>query len=156
MWRNDAHVRAQRRNEKLEKAGECNGLLTQALKAGFLEDRERADQRRRRKYRWIADLPAGSTRRGTKAGLHLKTSGELMPPPACEPRSRSRAHMALVNETTSYRTWPRIQIFIAAPDGEIRVVRVHGERGVPNGVRQIEACRAAHLLCGAYDAIAIE
>ena len=51
--------------------------------------------------------------------------------------------MALVHETSADGTRPRVQILVAAPDGEIRIPVVQLERHVADRVREIEAHRGA-------------
>ena len=86
--------------------------------------------------------------------LHAETSGLLVTPPAHQVLMAGK--MALVDETSADRARAGVQVFVAAPDGEVRIVVVQGERHVAYGVGEVEADDTAGAPSGACNSRQIE
>src|SRR5688572_25623524 len=79
-----------------------------------------------------------------------------MPPPAGEPCTRRRNGVTLVNKTSADGARPAVQIFIAAPDSEVRAIVMQAQWQIANSMRMIEADEASNALRCANNACAIE
>ncbi len=60
--------------------------------------------------------------------------------------------MALVDEAAADGSGAGIQIFVAAPDSEIRVIVMQSERHVADGVREVESDDATNEVSRTRDA----
>src|SRR5690606_33581903 len=75
----------------------------------------------------------------------------VVPPPAGEAREVEGLCVSLMNEAAADRAWPRVEILVAAPHGEIDVPIVQRERNIADRMRQIEAAGAAAAACAFRD-----
>ncbi len=78
-------------------------------------------------------------RSGGELRLHEEAPGPVVTPPAREPWQVVRLGVPLVHEAPADGAGAGVQIFVAAPHGEIRARVVQRERHVADRVRQIEA-----------------
>ncbi len=138
-----------------EVARERDRLRAERIHACATEDRQRNAQRRERENRRIRQLPAFGTGRRREIGTHAETRFLVVAPPAGKARP-VRARVALVHERAGDGARARVQVFVAAPHGEIAAAVVQLQREVAGRVREVEADDAALLVGRLGDFLEIE
>ena len=87
---------------------------------------------------------------------HLETAAFIVAPPAGETRQLPGSRVPFVDEASGDAAGTAVEIFVAAPDGEIRVPIMEMKRKVSRGVRHVETHDAALGVRGLGDARAVE
>ncbi len=133
------------------KPGQGRRFLAQPAKSRAFKNLQRGQQRCRRQYGRIADLPALRAADGTERRAHLETSGRVVTPPSREARQTDVIGMPFMNETTADGAGSRVEIFVAAHTAKSGVPIVQLQQRIADGMRKIHAHRRTHAPRGGND-----
>ncbi len=108
--------------------------------AGALKNLQRGQQRRRGQDGRIADLPALRAARSDRSSARKEISSAwLCPHQPAKRGSVEAAAMPLVHEAAADGAGAGIEIFVAAPHGEVGIPVVQVQRHIADRVREIDA-----------------
>src|SRR5688572_11585322 len=61
-----------------------------------------------------------------------------------------------MHEGAGQRAWTAVEVFVAAPGGEVRVAVMQCQRRIADGMREVEAADGTSPLCGTDDPWQVE
>ena len=88
-------------------------------------------------------MPAFGAGDWLKLRGHLEPAALVVSPPSREPRQLLISSVPFVDEASGYTARTAVEIFVAAPHGEIHVPIVELKLEISGGVRHVETCNAA-------------
>src|SRR3984957_6011710 len=91
-----------------------------------------------------------------KIRRHLKSRGFIMSPPTREARKIPRVIMPFMDEASGNAAGPPVEIFVPAPDREVRTPVMKLQRQVSGRMRQIAGHDASLAMSGLCDLLNVE
>ena len=142
-------------DHRFEIGRERDAFRAQPFHAGLIEEIERGAMHRHAEHGCVADLPGLGGGHRLELRFHLEALDLVVAPPPGEARQVFGV-VFLVHEGTRDRAWTAVQVFVAAPSGEIDVPIVQMHVQVACGVRQVEAGDRPDTMRGLGDDVHLE